>query len=92
MSVLLQISDTHFGTNFVWEGELDPRFEPAMQAVTQRGAWCAPVSEVLDHLRRERGDHVITDQERAQMERRWLRDQVGIRARAAGARRQERRS
>lgn len=83
---------THFGTNFVWEGELDPRFEPAMQAVTQRGAWCAPVSEVLDHLRRERGDHVITDQERAQMERRWLRDQVGIRARAAGARRQERRS
>ncbi len=83
---------THFGTNFVWEGELDPRFAPAMQAVAARGAWFAPVSEVLDYLRSEQGDHVITDDERAAMERRWLRDQIGIRIGATTARLRERRS
>jgi hypothetical protein len=73
---------THFGTNFVWEGELQSELEPALRAVVDRGAWCAPVSAVLDHLRAERGDRVISHRERARLERRWMIDQVGIRTRA----------
>lgn len=76
---------THFGTNFVWEGELDHRFAPAVEALAERGAWFAPASEVLDHLRRERGDHVLSDHERSRLERRWLRDQVRIRSAASVA-------
>jgi hypothetical protein len=83
---------THFGTNFVWEGDLYDRFEPAMQAVVDRGAWVAPASEVLDHLRAHHGDHVITDRERASIERRWLRDQLAIRARYEVTKARERRA
>jgi hypothetical protein len=83
---------THFGTNFVWEGDLCEQFEPAMREVVARGAWVAPASEVLDHLRGEFGDHVLTDPERARLERRWLRDQLGIRARYAVEKRRARRS
>ncbi len=70
---------THFGTNFVWEGRLDHRFAPAMEALAERGAWFAPASEVLDHLGRERGDHVLSDADRSRLERRWMRDQIRIR-------------
>jgi hypothetical protein len=76
---------THFGTNFTWQGALQPELEQALRAVVERDAWCAPVSEVLDHLRADRGDRVITDGERAHLERRWMLDQVRIRARGAAA-------
>jgi hypothetical protein len=80
------ILSTHFGTNFVWEGELDGRFEAAVRAVVERGAWIAPASEVLDHLREQRGAHDISDRERALLERRWVRDQVSRRVRDRAAR------
>ena len=82
---------THVGTNFVWEGELDPRLEPALRAVAERGPWMAPASEVLDHLRAHHGEHVLTDRERARLERRWIRDQVEIKARYALVKRRARR-
>ena len=71
---------THFGTNFVYDGALDGRFEPAIRAVLEREPWVAPVSEVLDHLRAQRGDHVLTNSERAQAEARWITDQLRIRS------------
>ena len=83
---------THFGTNFEWEGRLDGRFEPALQAVVDRGAWVAPTSVVLDHLRAQQGDHDITDAERSSLERRWLWEQTGIRARYAVTKLRARRS
>jgi len=67
---------THFGTDFTVDGKVDPRFAEAMERLAARGGWLAPVTEILDHLRAEQGDHVISDRERQMLESRWIRDQV----------------
>jgi len=62
----------HFGHNF-WEGtQLNRRFRELMERLAKKNAWFAPVSRVLDFLRERNGNHVITDSERATLERRWL--------------------
>lgn len=90
---------THFGTDFVRDGRLDPRFVARMHELAARDAWFAPTSQVLDHLRAFRGDRTITGIERTRLEWRWVADQVVVdgaararrvvarrrRARAAGA-------
>jgi hypothetical protein len=43
-----------------------------MVRLSRKNGWFAPVSTLLDYLRRQRGDHVLTDGERWSLERRWL--------------------
>lgn len=68
---------THFGLRFAQGGSVDPAFESAMERLASRSIWVAPVSEVLDHIRTEVGDILLTDRERSMLETRWVLDRLG---------------
>jgi len=63
---------THFGSGFAPGGRVDPRFARAMRRLGAKSGWFVPVSTLLDHLLAAKGHHVITDAQRARLERRWL--------------------
>ncbi len=64
---------THFGKRFTNGGRVDPRFRALMTRLAAKGGWFVPISELLDHLRAQRGaHHTLTPAERARLERRWL--------------------
>lgn len=67
---------THFGLGFAPGGTLDPEFEQAMRRLSRRSVWVAPVSEVLDHLRSQIGDVVLSDADRRRIENRWVVDRL----------------
>ena len=72
---------THFGVDFAKGGTVDPRFEAGMAALAARDGWFVPTSELLDHLRAQRGsDAPLTDRQRARLENRWILDHVRARA------------
>ena len=63
---------THFGAGFVRGGRLDPDFVSALTRLRRLNGWFVPVSTLLDYLLAKQGRHVITDFERARLERRWM--------------------
>jgi hypothetical protein len=63
---------THFGSGFVADGRLDPRFERVMRRLSEKDGWFVPVTTLLDFLLEAKGRHVITAAERRRLERRWL--------------------
>ena len=63
---------THFGKGFVENGQITPRFRELMTRLAKKGGWYVPVTELLNHIRAGRGEHTLTDQERSQLEWRWL--------------------
>ncbi len=63
---------THFGLAFCENGQLDRRFETLMRRLSKKNGWFAPVSAVLDHIRKERGEHTISDDQRRRLETNWL--------------------
>ena len=67
---------THFGHGYVQDGRLDPRFRTLMTRLSRLDGWFVPVRTLLDHIRRQRGEHRLTDRERARLERRWLWEKV----------------
>lgn len=67
---------THLGLGTSNGGVVDGRLRRALTDLAGRDGWFAPVSEVLDHLRGTGPSAVLTDRDRARMERRWLLDRV----------------
>lgn len=68
---------THFGADFTSNRQADPRFVAVIENLAQRNGWFAPASEVLDHLRRQRGnDEPLSGSQRRVLETRWITDQV----------------
>jgi hypothetical protein len=67
---------THLGLDLVEDGRVRPELVAAVADLAGRDAWFAPVSEVLDHVRSVRGDHVLTGGERRRLEWRWLADRA----------------
>lgn len=63
---------THFGHGYVRDGKLDRRFIELMTRLAALGGWYVPVRTVLDEIRAQRGEHQLTDAERARLERRWV--------------------
>ena len=63
---------THFGHGHVEQGRLNPRFEHLMTRLSRKNGWFVPVSTLLDHLRRQRGDVELSGAQRQSIERRWL--------------------
>jgi hypothetical protein len=63
---------THFGKGFAGDGKLDPEFSRLMKRLAAKPGWFAPTSTVLDHLRAQKGVHVISSGELAGMEWKWL--------------------
>ncbi len=67
---------THFALGFARDGRLDPRFAATMRRLSERNGWFVPVSTLLDHLRAAKGDHMLRDDERERLERRWILDRL----------------
>lgn len=67
---------THLGLKFAVGGRVDPMFADAMARLSERKIWVAPVSEVLDHLRSQIGDVILSDRERWSLENRWVLDRL----------------
>ncbi|MBN1461180.1 MAG: hypothetical protein JXA57_16755 [Armatimonadetes bacterium] len=64
---------THFGAKDYYDhGELNPEFVRLMRLLSSRNGWFVPVSTILDHIVRERGERTISARERRGLERRWL--------------------
>jgi hypothetical protein len=53
-------------------GHVNERFTYLIRRLSRKNGWFVPVSTLLDYVRQQRGDHVLTDSERSRMERRWL--------------------
>jgi hypothetical protein len=67
---------THFGKGFCQGGSLTPEFRNLMERLSRRNGWFAPVSAVLDHIVAQRGEHILTDGERARLEWAWLSEKL----------------
>lgn len=68
----LCIMYVHFGHQFHENGRVQPGFLRTMERLAGKNGWFAPVGTILDYVRAQRGEHEITDRERAALERRWL--------------------
>jgi hypothetical protein len=71
---------THFASGFNAGGDLDPRFVRVMRRVSSLGGWFVPVTTLLDHIlaTTDEQTHVLTDRERARLERLWLTHKVRV--------------
>jgi len=67
---------THFAHEFSLNGKINQDFRKNMEYIASRECWFAPVSEILNFLRKVNGDHVITTTERNKLERKWLLDRL----------------
>lgn len=63
---------THFGKGFVRDGNLDPRFRERMTRIARKNGWFVPVSVLLDMIRKQRGELILTGRELAHLECKWL--------------------
>jgi hypothetical protein len=62
----------HLACGFYENGQLNSRFKELMERLSRKNGWFVPVGTLLDYIRSQRGDHILTDQERTSLERRWL--------------------
>jgi len=67
---------THFGKGYVQGGSLTPAFRDVMQRLSRRNGWFVPVSTILDHIVAQRGEHILSDGERARLEWAWLSEKL----------------
>lgn len=71
------ILSTHLGKGFASNGRLDPEVDAVLTEIADRGAWRAPVSDVLDHLRRARKPQPpLSPRQTRRLEFQYLRDRV----------------
>jgi len=73
---------THFAKGFEQDGRVEPRFRRLMERLATKGGWYVPTTVLLDHLLEQKGRHIITPKERAELERSWLRQRITTRSRA----------
>ena len=62
---------THLSRGF-FDGSLNPRFKQLMERLSRKDGWFVPVGTLLDYLLQRRAERSLTDAERNQLERRWL--------------------
>lgn len=63
---------THFASGFKGHMGIDSRFSSLMDRLSRKNGWFVPVSALLDYLLKINGHHVISKNERARLERKWL--------------------
>jgi len=62
----------HFGHGFVDGGKLDRGFVALMTRLAGSEGWFVPVGTLLDYLESSKGPTTLSDDRRADLERRWL--------------------
>lgn len=65
----------HFGIFFP-DGRVTDDFKTVLRRVAGMNGWFPTSSDLLDHIRRERGESTITTAQRARLEYRWLWDKL----------------
>jgi len=63
---------THLAKGFLENGRINKRFRVLINRMSRLNGWFVPVRTLLDFILQVRGDHVITQAERNDLERRWL--------------------
>jgi hypothetical protein len=66
----------HLGKFFRQDGAVSPRFRHLMERLASKNGWFVPVSTLLDHIVAQRGPLTLSDRQRGQLERRWLRHKL----------------
>ena len=69
---------THFSRHFYTDGSLNTEFTRLIKRLAGKNGWFVPTSTLLDYLTAAQGVHVISDEERNALERRWLLERVKI--------------
>lgn len=69
---------THLALGFYKDGKINSRFKFLMDRLSERNGWFVPVSMLLDYLREQNGEHVITARERRLLERKWLLHKIRV--------------
>lgn len=69
---------THFGKDFVENGSLNSQFQSLIAKIADRDGWFVPVSDILDYLLDKKGNAIISNAERAILERKWLINKIKI--------------
>lgn len=69
---------THFANGFYLNGHLDKKFESLIKRLSQKNGWFVPVFVLLDYLREQNGDYIITSSQKHALERKWLLQKILI--------------
>lgn len=70
---------THFAALFQNGSQLDPRFVQLMRRLASKNGWFAPVTDVLDHIRAQRGGLAeLTTASRQRLEWRWFARKITV--------------
>jgi hypothetical protein len=67
---------THLAAGFHEKGKINMRFKVLMERMSRMNGWYVPVHTLLDFIQQARGKHIITQVERRDLERRWLRHKI----------------
>jgi len=70
----LCIAYVHFGRGFVRDKQVCPQVRKSLESIAAQNGWFAPVSTVLDFLRKDqtRQERTINSERLSQLETRWL--------------------
>lgn len=63
---------THLARGFLENGRISERFRKIMERMSRLNGWFVPASTLLDFILQSRGNHVITQEEKCDLERRWI--------------------
>jgi hypothetical protein len=63
---------THLARGFLENGRISKRFRVLMERMSKLNGWFVPARTLLDFILQSRGNHVITQEERCELERRWI--------------------
>jgi len=63
---------SHFASGFYSNGNINSRFQFLIKRLSKKNGWFVPASILLDYISKIRGNHIITNKERKQLERKWL--------------------
>jgi hypothetical protein len=69
---------THFAFGFQDAGRINSKFEFLMKRLREKRGWFVPVSVLLDYLLKQNGPHIINDEDRKRLERKWLFSKVFV--------------
>jgi hypothetical protein len=63
---------THFATNFQEGSSLNRQFEAQMRRLATKNGWFVPVSQLLDHIEKQRGLTQLSALQRQRLEWKWF--------------------
>lgn len=68
----------HCGMGFWQDGAVNPKLKALVQRLSRKNGWFAPVTDVLDHIKSQRGLTTLNMLSRTNLECRWLSHKVRV--------------